>query len=71
MTGAHSIWELVTHVNWWLDAVTRRIGGEAVEAVDDEDWPATPAPTAAAWTLALKGLQANHERLTATVRRLS
>jgi uncharacterized damage-inducible protein DinB len=70
VAGAHSIWELVTHIGWWLDAVARRIGGEAVEAANDEDWPATPAPTAAAWTAALKGLQASHERLTAAVRRL-
>jgi uncharacterized damage-inducible protein DinB len=70
VAGAHSIWELVTHISWWLDAAARRVGGEAVEAVNDEDWPATPAPTAAAWTAALRSLQASHERLTAAVRRL-
>lgn len=67
---AHSIWELVTHITWWLDAAARRVGGEAVAALHDEDWPETPEPTEAAWAAALAALQASHDRLLAAVRRL-
>jgi uncharacterized damage-inducible protein DinB len=70
IAGAHSIWELVTHITYWLDAAARRLGGEAVDPLHDEDWPATPQPTAAAWRAALAALQASHERLLAAVRRL-
>jgi uncharacterized damage-inducible protein DinB len=68
--GAHSVWELVTHITYWLDAAARRLGGEAVGPRDDEDWPAPPPPTSAAWTGAMAALQASHERLLAAVRRL-
>jgi uncharacterized damage-inducible protein DinB len=68
--GAHSIWELVTHITYWLDAAARRVGGDAVDPLHDEDWPATPPPTPAAWAGALAALQSSHERLLAAVRRL-
>ena len=70
IAGGHSIWELVTHIAYWLDAAARRLGGEAVDPLHDEDWPATPQPTPAAWKAALAALQASHERLLAAVRRL-
>ena len=70
VAGAHSIWELVTHITYWLDAAARRLGGETVDPLENEDWPATPPPTSAAWTGALAALQATHERLLAAVRRL-
>jgi uncharacterized damage-inducible protein DinB len=68
--GVHSIWELVDHIAWWLDAAARRLGGEVVEALHDEDWPPTPKPGDAAWATALANLQAAHERLLVAVRRL-
>ena len=52
IAGAHSIWELVSHITYWLDAAARRLGGEAVDPRHHEDWPATPQPTAAEWTSA-------------------
>jgi len=68
--GAHTIWELVDHIAWWLDAATRRLGGEMVQPADGEDWPASPAPTSAAWAAAQRALAGAHERLAAAVRRL-
>jgi uncharacterized damage-inducible protein DinB len=70
IAGAHSIWELVTHITYWLDAAARRLGGETVDPLHDEDWPPTPQPAPAAWSRALAALQASHERLLAAVRRL-
>jgi uncharacterized damage-inducible protein DinB len=70
VAGAHSIWELVSHITWWLEAATRRLSGEAVVPEHGEDWPAAPAPTGAAWTATLTALGTAHERLAAAVARL-
>ena len=70
ITGGHSIWELVTHITYWLDAAARRLRGEAVDPRHEEDWPAAPAPTADAWKGALVALETSHQRLLAAVRRL-
>jgi len=71
IAGGHTIWELVAHITYWLDAAARRLGGETVDPTNDEDWPAMPPPSAAAWDAALAALEASHRRLLATVRRLS
>jgi uncharacterized damage-inducible protein DinB len=71
VAGAHTIWELVDHIAWWLDAATRRLGGEAVQPTGGEDWPASPAPTFAAWATTLDALTGAHERLGAAVGRLA
>jgi uncharacterized damage-inducible protein DinB len=70
IAGGHSIWELVAHITWWLDAAKRRVAGETVESAHDEDWPATPSPTAAAWAAARAALQSSHDRLVAAIGRL-
>jgi uncharacterized damage-inducible protein DinB len=70
IAGGHSIWELVTHITYWLDAAARRLGGETVDPLHDEDWPATPQPTAGAWKQALTALQTSQDRLLVAVRRL-
>jgi uncharacterized damage-inducible protein DinB len=67
ITGGHTIWELVAHITYWLDAAARRLGGETVEPVNDADWPAMPAPSTAAWAAALAALEAGHRRLLAAV----
>ena len=70
VVGAHTIWELVAHITYWLDAAERRVGGEAVDPVHDEDWPAMPASTKAAWTATRAALASSHDRLVAAIRRL-
>src|SRR5262245_369201 len=67
IAGAHSIWELVTHITYWLDATARRLGGEAVDVLTDADWAQSPQPTAAAWKAALAALEAGHDRLRSVV----
>lgn len=61
--GAHSIWELVLHITAWLDAVRRRLAGDAVELRPEQDWPAVVDPTESGWKLALGTLEGVHERL--------
>ena len=65
---AHGIWELVLHMRAWTREVARRIRegnpGEPVEG----DFPAPPAPSAAAWAEALASLDAAHRDLVAAMR---
>jgi uncharacterized damage-inducible protein DinB len=42
----HSIWQLLCHMNYWMDYEVRRIRGEAPKYPDRSgpDWPADAAP---------------------------
>lgn len=42
----HTIWQLVSHMNYWMDYELRRIGGEAPKYPNHSgpDWPVNPAP---------------------------
>jgi uncharacterized damage-inducible protein DinB len=42
----HSIWQLVSHMNYWMDYEVRRIHGEAPEYPDHaaQSWPANSVP---------------------------
>jgi hypothetical protein len=65
---AHGIWELVLHMRAWTGEVARRIRegnpGEPAEG----DFPAPPAPSAAAWAAAIVSLDAVHRDLVAAIR---
>jgi len=45
----HSVWQLLWHMNYWMDYDLRRIRGEAppYPAHNDESFPAAPAPPSA------------------------
>ena len=49
-TFPHSIWQLVSHVNYWMDYELQRISGEspAYPAHADQSWPAALAPASEA-----------------------
>jgi uncharacterized damage-inducible protein DinB len=42
----HSIWQLVGHMNYWMDYELKRIRGEAIKYPEHSgpDWPADAAP---------------------------
>ena len=42
----HSIWQLLFHLNYWIDYDLKRVRGEhpAYPAHADESWPRSPAP---------------------------
>lgn len=64
---AHSIWELVLHLTTWEHVIARRIHGEALMPRDEENFPALPQPTDAAWHDAIKSLRNTHATLTQIV----
>jgi uncharacterized damage-inducible protein DinB len=71
LAGAHSIWEILLHVEAWENVVRRRIGGEPVELTDAEDWPAAADAGEAAWKAAQEKLRTGHMALRRAVAKLS
>lgn len=69
--NAHSIWEIVLHLNAWLDAARRRIEGEKLNLTDEQDWPALKKKGPQAWKETLQALENSQIRLQDTVKQLS
>lgn len=63
LEGAHSIWEIALHIAVWEDVVRRRALGEKYQPTDEQDWPAIPDTSAAAWQETLTRLKAGHRAL--------
>ncbi|MEW6014830.1 MAG: DinB family protein [Candidatus Zixiibacteriota bacterium] len=70
LRNAHSIWEIVLHVNAWLDAARRRIEGEKLNLTDEQDWPALKKKGPQAWKETLQILENNQILLEDTVKQL-
>jgi len=71
LSGAHTVWGLLLHLTAWSDVFRRRIDGEAVEEPEEGDFPATPEPSAPAWTEARSRAERVHERLITRVAALT
>jgi hypothetical protein len=69
--NAHSIWEIVLHLRVWLVEVRQRLGREAQDLTQSEDWPAVDGSGEAAWQQALAALDAAHRELREAVGGLS
>lgn len=71
--GAHSIWEIVLHLETWLQVVRRRLKTLRLTGpTDEENWPPVPAePSEEAWEQAQVQLRRAHEQLLSTVAQLS
>ena len=71
LTGSHSIWELVHHVAAWEEIVRRRIEGELlVDISDEQDWPPVTDTSEAAWSEALAALERGHMQLRDVISRM-
>jgi uncharacterized damage-inducible protein DinB len=60
--AAHTPWEILLHITAWAEVVLARLGGEAPELSDAEDWP-TPAGGDEAWQADVDHLRRVHEEL--------
>jgi uncharacterized damage-inducible protein DinB len=62
--AAHTIAEIVGHVATWTDVARRRIAGEPVSRVtDEEDFPPDGALSEEAWAASLERLEEAHRKL--------
>ena len=65
--NAHSIWEILLHIAAWDGAVIRRIGGQAVNLSDEENFPAINDSSQAAWKNAIASVRGTHDQLVKAV----
>jgi len=64
LPGAHNIAEIALHIATWEDVVQRRVGGEVIDSLPDEqDWPSARDETPAAWDAVQRKLEDAHARL--------
>ena len=66
---AHSIWELVLHVEAWAGVGVAALEGKPYDRLSgDRDWPPVQATTAEAWQAALQRLESTIGKLVTAVR---
>jgi uncharacterized damage-inducible protein DinB len=68
IAGAHSIWELVLHLEGTYRLVLGRLKGVAAPLAPEQDWPTVPSPTAENWQAALRTLRQLSQELRGKVR---
>jgi uncharacterized damage-inducible protein DinB len=72
IAGAHSIWELVTHITGWEGVVSRRLNGEAVSEPAEGDFPAPPTEVSDdSWSNLQTQVFERHEQLVAQMAALT
>jgi len=65
--NAHSIWELVLHIEAWDKVAVFRAGGTAVDLNNEENFPPVKDAGEAAWQKTLASLKNTHAELVRTV----
>jgi uncharacterized damage-inducible protein DinB len=68
--NAHSIWELVRHIDAWNTVVHRRIENQIVDVTPEQDWPPVWEVSEVEWKRALDNLKESRGRLRESVERL-
>ena len=63
----HSIWELVLHIAAWDTACLRRLSGEKLQLIGEQNFPRVPKPTQADWRKAVAHTRRSHDALVKTV----
>jgi uncharacterized damage-inducible protein DinB len=60
LAGAHTIWELVSHMTFWEGVVTKRLAGERAGLVEELNFRPMPAPTEENWQKTLGDFRASN-----------
>jgi uncharacterized damage-inducible protein DinB len=63
VSGAHTIWEIVRHIETWDRVVLRRIQGDPFQPSDEENWPPVGDLDEASWKRDVAAMIATHEDL--------
>ena len=67
LAAAHSIWELLLHIEVWDGAGLRRLDGGKYQPKGLANFPMPPKPTEAAWRKAVAAAKRTHDTLVDTV----
>jgi len=65
--GAHSIWELLLHIEAWDKATVTRAQGKATQPSGEKNFPPVEEKSEAAWARALEQVKTSHKALVETV----
>lgn len=65
--NAHSIWELVLHIEAWDKVAVRGADGAAIALNDEENFPPVKDTSEARWQRAIRSLKSTHAELVKTV----
>ena len=68
--AAHSIWELVLHIDAWLQGCRRRLEGDRAQLSDAEDWPAVTDTSDRAWKETITAVTQSYHQLHSEILRL-
>ena len=71
ISDAHSIWEIVLHIEAWDRVVLGRLTGAPIELSNEEDWPGVRDQTPAAWKRAVGSMKSTHMKLNREIAKLS
>ena len=69
ISGAHTIWQLVMHMEFWERIAARRFSGP-VTPDDAGNFPPTPPPDEAAWQKTLESFRVSNREFRETISRL-
>jgi uncharacterized damage-inducible protein DinB len=70
--GAHTIWELVLHLNAWASVFLKRLRGEPVSSLSpSEDFPPIDDYSEAAWNNTLAQFRNTHDALVSEAAKMS
>src|SRR4029078_1114308 len=61
--AAHSIWQLVSHIEAWERACLRRLNGDPAQLTDEEDWQPIDDTSDGAWKSTKQQLVDTHREL--------
>lgn len=62
--GAHSVWELVVHIEAWERAVLRRLGGDPAQIYNtEEDWSQVAGTSEEGWAAARRRMTETYVEL--------
>jgi len=70
IAGAHSIWELVLHIEAWEGACMRRLTGDRAQLSTEEDWVTDSDHSESAWERTKQRLIETHRELLAAIANL-
>ncbi len=67
--GGNSAWEILGHIVTWLRVSRIRLGGQAADATDEDNFPAVTDPSATAWNALWTETEAEYRGLADAIRR--
>jgi len=68
---AHSIWEIVLHVEAWDRVVLGRLTGHPIDLSDEENFPNVRDVSPAAWKRAVASMKSTHRKLNREIAKLT